>query len=404
MKTRLLAFATLCAAQAASAQVDFFLVGSPTSVSGYTVTDISEDGRVAVGVDGAGGVWRWQRGVGVQAMPPINVPGGTGPCTIHNAFVSADGMRVVGDAGGPQCNGRVYQVYQWNVGSPPTIGPANSGPYYYRVRGCSATGSVGGSVEDTGYYSMFSQAFFTFPDGAYDVNEPGCVPGDWIYSLGFGITPDGLVLGSVTDCDALHGGGIWRGGTSVTRLTQVPIAGSWGAAVVISQTSQWTPTSGWVAAVPPGSVATDISWDGSVVAANLAVGPTNAAAYVHSGGTPAVLRTELLATGVTQVQNLQLVSASAVSGDGRWMTGIAQLPTGQKQAYVARIPRICGDIDFNNDGMFPDVLDIEALITTMQGSVCSPPCDSIDFNADGQYPDTVDIDAFLRVFSGGPCL
>ena len=30
-------------------------------------------------------------------------------------------------------------------------------------------------------------------------------------------------------------------------------------------------------------------------------------------------------------------------------------------------------------------------------------CDDIDFNNDGLYPDTTDIDAFLSVFSGGGC-
>jgi hypothetical protein len=31
-------------------------------------------------------------------------------------------------------------------------------------------------------------------------------------------------------------------------------------------------------------------------------------------------------------------------------------------------------------------------------------CNDIDFNNDGLYPDTLDIEAFLSVFSGGPCL
>jgi hypothetical protein len=31
-------------------------------------------------------------------------------------------------------------------------------------------------------------------------------------------------------------------------------------------------------------------------------------------------------------------------------------------------------------------------------------CNDIDFNNDGLFPDTLDIDAYLSVFSGGPCL
>jgi hypothetical protein len=32
-----------------------------------------------------------------------------------------------------------------------------------------------------------------------------------------------------------------------------------------------------------------------------------------------------------------------------------------------------------------------------------PVCDPVDFNNDGLFPDTADIDALLRVFSGGVC-
>ena len=35
---------------------------------------------------------------------------------------------------------------------------------------------------------------------------------------------------------------------------------------------------------------------------------------------------------------------------------------------------------------------------------CGPTCDAIDFNNDGLFPDTLDIDSLLSVFSGGPCL
>jgi hypothetical protein len=36
--------------------------------------------------------------------------------------------------------------------------------------------------------------------------------------------------------------------------------------------------------------------------------------------------------------------------------------------------------------------------------VTGPTCDSIDFNNDGLFPDTLDVDSMLSVFSGGPCL
>jgi hypothetical protein len=64
----------------------------------------------------------------------------------------------------------------------------------------------------------------------------------------------------------------------------------------------------------------------------------------------------------------------------------------------------CTDIDFNNDGLFPDTGDIDALLSVFSGSPCPTDfCDTIDFNRDGLFPDTQDLDAFLSVFSGGQC-
>jgi hypothetical protein len=66
----------------------------------------------------------------------------------------------------------------------------------------------------------------------------------------------------------------------------------------------------------------------------------------------------------------------------------------------------CDGIDFNNDGLFPDTLDIDDFLSVFSGGGCSndPNCGDVDFNNDGLFPDTLDIDALLSVFSGGPCL
>jgi hypothetical protein len=66
----------------------------------------------------------------------------------------------------------------------------------------------------------------------------------------------------------------------------------------------------------------------------------------------------------------------------------------------------CDSIDFNNDGLFPDTLDIDDYLSVFSGGTCSndPDCGDIDFNNDGLFPDTADIDALLSVFSGGTCL
>ena len=64
------------------------------------------------------------------------------------------------------------------------------------------------------------------------------------------------------------------------------------------------------------------------------------------------------------------------------------------------------DIDFNNDGLVPDVQDIEDLLLVFAGATCptgADQCDSVDFNADGLFPDVQDIEDFLDAFAGGAC-
>jgi trimeric autotransporter adhesin len=66
----------------------------------------------------------------------------------------------------------------------------------------------------------------------------------------------------------------------------------------------------------------------------------------------------------------------------------------------------CDCVDFNNDSLFPDSLDIDDFLSVFSGGLCSndPNCNDTDFNNDGLFPDTADIDSLLSVFSGGPCL
>jgi hypothetical protein len=70
----------------------------------------------------------------------------------------------------------------------------------------------------------------------------------------------------------------------------------------------------------------------------------------------------------------------------------------------------CDSIDFNNDGLYPDNLDLTDFLAVFGGGVCNgqtptdPPCNTdIDFNNDGLFADNEDISAFFRVFGGGTC-
>jgi hypothetical protein len=60
------------------------------------------------------------------------------------------------------------------------------------------------------------------------------------------------------------------------------------------------------------------------------------------------------------------------------------------------------DVDFNNDGVFPDNQDLIDFIGVFGGQDC-PACDSVDFNGDGIFPDMADFEEYLVVFGGGNC-
>ncbi len=98
-------------------------------------------------------------------------------------------------------------------------------------------------------------------------------------------------------------------------------------------------------------------------------------------------------------------SGQLVTEDG--MFAVKVVFTDQSQAILtSQIPGTCNDIDFNNDLVEFDPLDIDAFFSVFSEGPCLPVgavCDSIDFNNDGSRYDPQDVDAFLSVFSEGPC-
>ena len=65
----------------------------------------------------------------------------------------------------------------------------------------------------------------------------------------------------------------------------------------------------------------------------------------------------------------------------------------------------CGDIDFNNDGVFHDEHDVIDFMTVLSGGECSNgnTCDCIDFNRNSVFPDDADVLCFLHIYAGGTC-
>lgn len=116
-------------------------------------------------------------------------------------------------------------------------------------------------------------------------------------------------------------------------------------------------------------------------------------------GNVRVLRSTLLPTVTTR--------PAVLPDDRRGVVALVEYDdaTANRVLLKVDVPVVtCGDIDFNNDGLFPDTQDIADYLDVFAGGACpTPRCDSIDVNRDTLFPDTADIEAFLRVFGGGAC-
>jgi hypothetical protein len=62
----------------------------------------------------------------------------------------------------------------------------------------------------------------------------------------------------------------------------------------------------------------------------------------------------------------------------------------------------CDDIDFNNNGVFPEDQDITDFFAVLAGASCTT-CNDIDFNNNGVFPEDQDVLDFFNVLAGGTC-
>lgn len=105
-----------------------------------------------------------------------------------------------------------------------------------------------------------------------------------------------------------------------------------------------------------------------------------------------------LTTAVDTDETGNVIVGRGIDGNDvfSWITnGVTLLPT-------------CGDLDFNNDTIFPDSSDLDDLLAVISGgpSACSTGpglCDSIDINRDGIFPDTEDQTCLLTLLAGSSC-
>jgi choice-of-anchor B domain-containing protein len=151
---------------------------------------------------------------------------------------------------------------------------------------------------------------------------------------------------------------------------------------------------------------------------------TQPAASTVAPGSNASFTVAATGTGTLSYQwrrnNVALANGGAISGATTPTLTISGVQPGDEGQYDVLITASCGSvlsdaalltiggcdsIDFNNDGLFPDNLDLQDFVDVFGGGPCSndPNCNDIDFNNDGLFPDNADIEAMFRVFGGGAC-
>jgi hypothetical protein len=179
---------------------------------------------------------------------------------------------------------------------------------------------------------------------------------------------------------------------------------------------------------PPGSWATIsrglVTWPGSGTASELSINALRGLAasqtsrvspitgLTNSGwlaGTMSLpfFRGALTLSPETGERTLSVSTLSQRGGEltAAWQIGSfdsGALSTTALPAPAFVIVSQCNDVDFNNDGVSPDLQDIADYFGVFVGQGCAG-CDSIDFNNDGVFPDVADAIEFFGVLAGGAC-
>ncbi len=115
--------------------------------------------------------------------------------------------------------------------------------------------------------------------------------------------------------------------------------------------------------------------------------------------------TMALATQVTIDCRGNGEGGSAGFSDTGWLALRISDNIGNQIVYRAKVnPPVagCDDIDFNNNGVFPEDQDVVDFFDVLAGGNC-PLCNDIDFNNNGVFPEDQDVVDFLNVLAGGQC-
>jgi hypothetical protein len=114
--------------------------------------------------------------------------------------------------------------------------------------------------------------------------------------------------------------------------------------------------------------------------------------------------------------NAVLRSAQPTDPDGDGVFVATVSTTGAAGTYKLRVTKTqpwggdytltangtCDDVDFNNNGVFPEDQDVVDFFSVLAGASCGA-CNDIDFNNNLVFPEDADVTAFINTLAGGGC-
>jgi hypothetical protein len=113
--------------------------------------------------------------------------------------------------------------------------------------------------------------------------------------------------------------------------------------------------------------------------------------------------------GITGCSNQSIIDNYGLSANALVYIRVGANNTGVTGVGNVTIERIgCDDIDFNNNGVFPEDQDVIDFFTVLAGgtpTTCDPTagCNDIDFNNNTVFPEDQDVLDFFNVLAGGTC-
>jgi hypothetical protein len=399
----------LCAVLTASAASAQFTIVEPPSPNGQLVpTSVSTDGRVVVG---------YHRQIGVPGSETFVYADGQLTIFPELPFaqrVSADGTFIAGSAGAELWR------YERSTGIVEMVLPTvQSGALL--LGGLSSTGETLGVIQIATRQTLFGNAYLW--NAAAGFTPAFCPQYANLTMSNVLVADDGVT----TAVEAIGGAFHRRSdGTCVTLPLPPWITGgitlraiSGDGSTVVGQAggfaTRWRngtaerlpfPALG----NPAFSQLVAVSGNGSLTSGYAGITRTGENEWLYSDEMGLLTLPELLSSwGINIPQGATLLYA--ISGDGKTLVGstyAGAVPNSPASFWIAREPA-CSDIDFNNDGLFPDDQDLLDYLFVLAGGACStdPPvgqgCDGLDFNNDTITPSDEDLIAFLVVLAGGTC-